>query len=1024
MSVTGLVQRYRAAVSLALVMVLAAGAYALATLPSGAYPEAVFPRVAVVVRGGTFEPRDMVVAVTRPLEEALIGVIDLRRVRSRTVRGGAEMSLDFRPGADMPLALQQVQGRIATIQGTLPAGLEIQAERLTPSVFPMMQYELTGADPVLLRDLAQFTIRPRLARLADVGTVEVQGGLVREVAVVLDPHRLVTERVNATEVADAIRRANVVEAAGRVDRDYLQYSIMVSGLAESPAAVGQIVVRRSGDRLVRVADLGTVTFGVEDVFQLATGNGKQAALVNISRQPAGNTVRVERAVEAAMAAVRPLLPASVTLDLVYNQGAIVRDSLASVRDAMLIGSVLAIIMLLLFLKRIDLALITGAAIPLTLLGTFGGIALFGDTLNLFSLGGLAVAIGLVIDDAVVVVENLERHLRDPALAAGGVDAIRAATDEILAPVAGSTLTTVVVFLPLGLLEGVVGQFFRSFSIALSTAVLLSLAVAISVIPLLVATRIKALTKPHPSSEGRWFEALARRYRSTLESLIGHPRRAGLVALGVLVALVLLGRSVETGFLPEMDEGGFILDYWTKTGTSLAETDRELRQVEQILRSDSAVQAFTRRTGSELGFFATAPNRGDMTVLLKPRGKRDASVFEVISRLRPRIETVLPAMRIEFVLILQDLIGDLTGSPEPVEIKLFHPELRTAQAAAKAVADAIEPVHGLVDLFDGNPGDLSSLWVDLDPAQASRIGLTAEETVSQARASLFGMDAGTIREPDRLIPIRVRLTDSTRLRPDIAATLPVVGPAGWAPLGTLGRVEERQDPSELTRENLRPVVRVTGSVDRTQASLGSVMAEVRSRASKVALPPGVTLELGGQYASQQASFQQFILVFLLASAAVLLVMVAQFRSFRGPLVIMGAAMLGVTGALGALIVTGVPFNVSSFMGLILLVGLVVKNGIILLDAADGFRDRGLEPKQALLEAGRIRLRPILMTTICTLAGLVPLALGLGAGAELQRPLAIAVIGGLTVSTGITLLLLPVALTVVGAVPRERRPAPQQ
>ena len=1016
MSIAAWASRHRAAILLATALLTILGINAAFTLPAGIYPEATFPRIAIVVEGGTFEPADMIVAVTRPIEEAVSGVIDLRRIRSRTVRGAAEVSLEFRPGTDMQYALQQVQGRLTTLGPSLPADLQIMAERLTPSVFPMLQYEVTGGNPVLLRDLAERLIRPRLAHLPDVGNVSVQGGLVREISVVLDPARLASYHLSVGAVADRIRSSNVVLAAGRVDQAYRQYSIIVSGLAGTPQTVGDLLLQGSGGRPVRVAELGTVTYGAEDRFEIVAGNGQPAALVNVSRQPAGNMLAVERAVNAAIDTLRPQLPAGITVHSVYNQGALVRGALDSVRDAMLLGCVFAITVLLLFLGRVRITAIAATTIPLSIAGTFAGLKLAGDSLNLMSLGGLAVAIGLIIDDAVVVVDNIERRL---ALSPGTppAEVVRAATDEIVGPVASSTLTTVVVFAPLTLIQGVVGQFFRSFSLALCIAVLLSLVYAVVLIPLLApwalaagsdtSDRVSGLRMPSLSM--KWVEALYLRLSRAAQA---RPRAA--LAAGFVVALcaIGLGRIVSTGFMPDMDEGGFILDYWTPTGTSLAETDRQIRMVEHILREDPDVEAFTRRTGAELGFFATAPNQGDMTVLLKPRSRR-ASVYQVIARLRGKIDAQVPSMRVEFVQILQDLIGDLAATPEPVEIKLFHQSVPSAEAAARTVAAAIEKVPGLEDLFDGNYGPVPELRVVLDPTRVARLGLTEQEAGLQVRGALLGQAAGDVREPDRLVGIRVRIPDSARFDPGIVSSLPIVGTGGWATLGSLGQVRDTVVPSELLRENLTPMVKVTGSVDLSTSDLGSVMRGIRGAVARVPLPPGVRLEYGGQYAGQQESFRQLLAVLGLAGAAVLLVMVWQFGGFRGPLAILAAVPLGVTGAVAALVLTGVPFNVSSFMGLILLVGLIVKNGIILLDAATHLAESGMKPGDAIAEAGRIRLRPILMTTLCTLAGLVPLALGFGTGAELQRPLAIAVIGGLALSTGATLILLPVVLQTLRA-----------
>ena len=1014
MRIAGAALRHRAAVQLTIGLLALGGIWALFSLPAGIYPEVTYPRIVVIARGGTFEADEMTVAVTRPLEQAMTGIIGLHRIRARTVRGSTELSLDFRPGADMQFALSQVQGRLASLEGSLPPGLELQAERLTPSVFPMLQYELTGTDPMTLRDLAEFTIRPRLAGIRDVGEIEVQGGRVREISVQLNPARLVSAHLSVNDVAQAIENADRAEAAGRVDRDYRQYAIVVSGLTSTTDAVGGVIVRMADSRPVRVRDLGTVGYGAEDLFQIVAGNGEPAALINVARQPDGNMLRLQHAVQAVIDSVRPALPAGVRLQPVYDQAALVRESMKSVRDAILLGGALAVIVLLLFLGEWRTTLAAAVSLPLTVAITLFGLLVTGDSLNLMSLGGLAVAIGIIIDDAVVVVENIQRRLalhpdQPPA------DVIRDGTDEIFGPVAGSTLTTVVVFAPLGLLSGVVGEFFRSFALSLAIAVLLSLVLAIALIPV-IAERLLSRAPAEATGGGRALPriplaGMEARYGRAIAWVLGH-RGVTLAAAGLLL-LVTGGitRVMGTGFLPEMDEGGFILDYRAPAGGALSETDRQMKVIEQILRADPDIQAFTRRTGSELGFAATAPNTGDFTVLLKPRGARHASVYEVMDRVREQAEQQAPAVEVEFVQLMQDVIGDLAGSPEPVELKLFSRDHAASERAALAVAHAIEPTPGLVDLFNGVPGPNPEVRVELDPLRVATLGLTTAEVEAEARAALFGAVAGSAREPDRLVPIRVRLPDSVRYRPDIVQRLPVTGANGWLSLGSLGTVTDTVGSSELLRENLRPYVAVTG---RTSGrSLGSVIRDVKQRLRAVALPAGVSLEVGGQYASQQAAFRELLAILALALGAVLLVLVVQFESFRGPLAIMLAVPLGLTGAVLVLAATGVPFNVSSFMGVILLVGLIVKNGILLLDAARHAARDGAAPMDALIRAGRVRLRPILMTTVCTLAGLTPLALGLGAGAELQRPLALAVIGGLVVSTVVTLLVVPVILASLGA-----------
>jgi multidrug efflux pump subunit AcrB len=588
-SIAGVVERYRSAVYLISALLSAGGLYALYTLPAAIYPEVAYPRIVVLGRGGTFEAQEMVVAATRPLEQAMSGLLGLRKIRARTVRGSVELSLDFRPQADMQLALSQVQ---AALQPSRPREIEVSAERLTPSVFPVLQYELVGGDPIVLRDLAEFTVRPRLAGLPDVGEIQVQGGRVRELSVQLDPARLISNRVGVAEVAQAIGLTDQAVAAGRVDRAYRQYAIIVSSLTNTPESVAGVVVRRTGDRVIRVGDLGTVRYAPQDQFQIVTGNGRPAALVNVARQPNGSTLKVKAAVEAAIDSIRPLLPSGVRLEPVYDQAALVSDSMRSVRDAMLIGGGLAVIVLFLLLGRIRTTFAAALTLPITVAITLLGLLVFGDTLNLMSLGGLAVAIGLIIDDGVVVVENIERrlalHPNEPA-----ADVIRRGTDEIFGPVAGSTLTTVVVFAPLGLLQGVVGDFFRSFALALTIAVLLSLVVAMTLIPAIAGewarrgarTGDQGTTLPHLR-----LERLEGRYGRTVGWALERRRLvlagAGLLLLGALGLTRLMG----TGFLPTMDEGGFILDYWAPPGGALAETNRQVQVLEQIVGRDPDVES--------------------------------------------------------------------------------------------------------------------------------------------------------------------------------------------------------------------------------------------------------------------------------------------------------------------------------------------------------------------------------------------------------------------------------------------------
>jgi multidrug efflux pump subunit AcrB len=1043
--------KHHKATYLVVALLCVAGLYAVTQLPSSIYPEVEFPRIIIVAEGSQLEPRNMVTAVARPLENAVSELqgVQIARVTSRAVRGSAEVSVQFAPSTDMQLALQLVQAKVAEVQPELPPGLEITAERLTPSVFPIVSYNVTGAPPAVLRDLATYTIRPRLARLPGVAQARVEGGDAREIEIVVAPEHLAANHLTITQIEDAVAQTSAVTSVGRVSRDYQQYNVLATGEAVSLEDIRRIVVStpsstnnktedNGADRTpIRVGDVAEVKYGAEDRTSLFTGSGVPAAIVSVTRQIGGNTVAIADEVDQVMTELRPELPRGVRVERVYNQAALVSGSIANVRDAIIIGGLLAVVVLLAFLGHVRITLIAATTIPLTVIITFLFMWLFGQTFNLMSLGGIAVAIGLVIDDAVVVVENIERHLRRRTIE-NRRDAIYGSVGELMAAVIGSTITTVVVFLPLVLLEGVVGQFFAALSVALTVAVLVSLVLALTLIPLLadrflphtVADEVPSLatvrddSRVEPEEEeatlatseaargrggivGRIQGVLAgveRAYTVALDFAFAHRGAAILATLAAVVVGVLVYTQLETGFLPEMDEGGFVLDYKLPPGTSLAETNRVVSQIEAILKETPEVAAFSRRTGSQLGFFATEPNEGDILVRLKDDRKRDSG--EIVDDLRTEIETRFPQANAEFVKLLEDVINDLAGEPRPVEIKLFGNDLATLQKAATELGDQVDKLPGVTEMYNGVAEGAPELVAHIDPVRAGRAGLTVQVISQQLNDALIGHRVTQVREGDRLTGVRVRLPDETRFDFAKISNVPVTTPAGVTqPLAAFADIEREAGQSELVRQDQRQMIAVTAAL-KNGYGLGSVITEVKALLAKTNLPPGVTYELGGQYASQQTAFRGLLLVFALALALVFVVLVVQFRSYTEPLVILFAAPVSLVGALVALLVTRTPLNISSFMGLIMLVGLVVKNGIILLDYRDKLlAERNVSMRDALREAGRVRLRPILMTTLCTIFGLLPLAVGLGAGAEMQRPLAIAVIGGLTLSTFVTLLVVP-------------------
>ncbi|MBI3789752.1 MAG: efflux RND transporter permease subunit [Gemmatimonadetes bacterium] len=952
-------------VYLAVAVLSATGVWAALRLPSAIYPELTFPRITIVAEGSSLSARQAVFGITRPIEDAVTIVPGVVRVKSRSIRGASEVNINFTEQTDMNYALQLVRTRVEQIRGELPPGLDIEVERLTPSLFPILSYNLEGGDPATLYDIARYQIKPVLSRIPGVGRVFVQGTDVREIEVVADPARLAQVGLTYDGLATAISEGIAVDAVGRVSRDYKQYLVVSAQEAHTAEDVANVVVKGA----LRVRDVATVVPGTEDHVRIVAGDGKPAALINVTRQIGGNTVAVADSVAIAARALGATLPPGVKLVPVYDQAALVRDAVTSVRDAMLIGAALAVIVLLLFLRHLRITAISATAIPLTLVATVWLMQLFGQTFNLMTVG--------------------------------------------------STITTVVVFLPLGALEGVAGQFFAALSLTLTMSVLMSLVIALTIIPLMADQFLTAADAEHEVAAtgplariGAALDAMTERYVRVLDGALHHGRAMGIAAL-VLVALGIAAYAAAgTGFLPEMDEGAFIVDYWTPGGTALAETDRQIHIIEKILAETPEVESTARRTGAELGLFATEQNRGDISVRLKPPSEREREIEEIIGEVRKKVQAQVPRVRVEFVQILSDVLDDLSGSARPMEIKLFGADLRQLEAYAGVLAPKVKEVKGLDDFFGGVAEPAAEMEMHIRGRDAARYGITPRDVSSAVGGALLGVKAGEIRLDDRSIGIRVRAPDAIRLNAQRLAALPVLAGGGRAvtPLGALADFSAVDVRSQHLRENQQQMLAITGGV--VGRPLSEVVGEVKKILDEHKPPSGVRVELGGRYASQQAAFRALLLVLALAAVSVMAVMVVQFRSFAEPFVVLLAAPLSFVGALALLLVTRTALNVSSFMGLILLVGLIVKNGIILLDfTKHRMRQAGVDLETGILEAARVRLRPILMTTLCTLFGLLPLALGIGAGSELQKPLALAVIGGLTLSTPVTLFLVPVLLVAI-------------
>lgn len=983
------------------------GAYLAFSIPVSVFPSTNFPRVVIGVDNGVMPIDQMQVTVTRPVEEAINAVPGLDRVISITSRGSAEVDLFFNWNVDMFQTLQYVNAAVARVQTVLPTTARITANRLTFAAFPIMGYSMTSATvpQTELWQLATYTVKPQLNRVGGVSTVVIQGGKEPEFQIQPDPGKLVQSQITVPNILDAIGRGNLIDSPGLLEQDHQLVLGLVSGQAKNPAEIGNIVVKTTNSGApVAIRSIATVSASVKPVYTMVTASGKPAVLLNIYRQPDSNTVAVASAVHTKIDELRKSLPAGVVLQPFYDQSEIVNDSIRSVRDAILIGLVLAAVILVLFLRDWGTSIVAGLVIPCTVAITFIVLHAVGEGFNLMTLGGLAAAVGLVIDDAIVVVENIVLH-RDAGQ--GRSEAIRSALREIRAPLIGSTVTPIVVFLPLVTITGVTGTFFRALALTVAVALMTSLVLALTWTPALSHMLLRSRRASEvPAQDKESSSRLNRFYGKALRLALERPILLGGLCTALVVVSFFCYRGLGTDLLPAMDEGGFILDYLMPAGSSLTDTNRVLTDVEQILLATPEVESTSRRTGLQLGLATvTEANRGDFTVKLKRERKR--GVDDVISEVREKVNKRYPQLDTEFIQLLQDMIGDLSNAPDPIAIKMFSENINLLRTWAPRVGERIKKVPGVTDVKDGIEDSISgpAITFNVNPGIAARAGFSPQELEIDASAIFQGEPSPVpVVLNNRAFTLRVTMPPDTRTSLDsIRSTLLVSGTGKVATLGSVASVENDPGQLEVRRENLQRNVTVVGRFEGV--SLGTGIARVQAAVERMHLPSAIRVEYGGLYEEQQRSFHDLLLVLAGAVVLVFIVLLIEFGNFAAPIAVLSSAILSTSGVFLALLITGTTFNISSFMGLIMVIGIVAKNGILLLDADERFRALGLEPEQAMIEAGERRLRPILMTALAAMAGMIPLALAVGAGSQMLQPLAIAVIGGLLASLFLSLVVTP-------------------
>ena len=842
-------------------------------------------------------------------------------------------------------------------------------------------------------------------RIKGVARISIVGGRVPEYHVVVDPARLDANRLTFAQVTQALADTNLFTPAGMHEENYQLYLTTVDNRLHSSREIEDVILSWVNQAPIRIRDVAIVKRGAAPQYNRVTADGREAVLLNVYGQPDCNTVQISEDLREELSRLGNELPPDMRMAFFYDQSQFVREGVRSVWDAIYLGLALSVVVLYAFLRSWRATVVAAMVIPVTVLLTLIPLKLMGMSFNLMTLGGIAAVVGIVIDDAIVVVEAIHA-----AVEAGlsPTAAVKEAMREVGPALVGSTMTPVVVFIPLAFLDGVPGVFFRALSMTMVVALLISLLLAVTWTPVTAAILIRARKPVRPPSNtdrgGRLLHSLTAVYAALMQRLLRHLVVA-LVGIGVVVGCgVWVYGRLESDFLPEQDEGAFVIDYYSRPGTSLTETNRMLMHVEDILRTIPEVESFSRRTGARLALAIAEPNTGDFLVKLKQ--DRARSTAQVIEEVRRKANAAEPALNFEFPGVLSDLIGDLTWSPDPVEIKVFSTDVDLLKQKASEIASKIETIPGVVDVNNGLVVAGPSMRLKTNIAEAARIGLTPRALGAEIQAAMVGTVSSYVLHGDRIYNVRVMAAPKSHGSEQRLESLPIRTIAGAnLTLGDLAKIEYTPGMLEMHREDLRQLVAVSARFENVD--MGTGIRRIKERlAQEVSIPPEASIEFGGLYQQQQDSFRNLTMVLAMALSLVFAVLVLEFRDFLKPLAILGGSVLALSGVAAALWATGTTLNIISFLGAIIGIGITAKNGILMLDYVDHLIDGGASLEDALIQSGRRRLRPVLMTSLTTFLGLLPLAYGVGAGADMLRPMAIAVIGSLFMSLALSLVATPV------------------
>lgn len=988
-------------VSVVIAIIIMGGLFAYNKMQTSLFPEITFPKIKIIADAGQQPVNKMMITVTQQLENAVKQVPDLELIRSTTGRGSCEISAFMSWSANIDVSLARIESKIAEIRNQLPPDVNITVERMNPSILPVIGYTLqaprmSGIDA---QQLATYTIKPFLSQVPGVSEVRVIGGKTKEYWLSLNIGKMNTLGITPDTINTALNQTNFIKSNGYLS-DYRQmYLTVTDAVVDTKEELENLVISNNGKRIVTLKDISDIQIREAKEYVKINANGQSAILLAIIKQPDANLTELSDNMAKKLEELKGLLPKGVTLAPYYVQSDFVKDSIKSVTDSLWVGLALAIIVAMIFLRSLKASAVILITIPVTLLLTVIVLYSSGQTLNIMTLGAIAAAIGLIIDDAIVVTEQIYRtHEENPGIPNNEI--VPKAIHYLLPAMIGSSLSTIVIFLPFMLMTGVAGAYFKVLTDTMIITLVCSFFVTWICLPVIYFLLSKKKTKAVKATKEKAHHV---RNQKWVGFFIKRPviSFAILAFLGLAIWFIL--PKLETGFLPEMDEGSIVLDYNSPPGTSLEETDRTLREIEKIITKIPEVEAYSRRTGTQMGFFITEPNRGDYLIQLKKKHKRSTNA--VIDEIREKVEASQPSLRIDFGQVITDMLGDLMSSVEPVEVKIYGNDRATLNDLSTRVAAIVTDVKGTADVFDGIVIAGPSVTIQPNAAVLAQYGVTPANLQYQLQSALEGNIVGTVFEKNQLSALRLVYPGNNTLSIEDVKKLQIFLPGGkLKPITEMATITLNKGDAEIQREDLQSIGVVTARLDNRD--LGGVMKDIQAEvSSKVALPAGYHIEYGGAYADQQKSFHELLMILICSSLLVFGVILFLFRDFRISFLILLVAVFGISGSYIGLYITHTPLNVGSYTGLIMIVGIIGENAIFtFLQFRESLKHNG-NTDESIIYSISTRLRPKLMTALGAIIALLPIALGIGTGAQLHQPLAIAVIGGFIIALPLLLIVLP-------------------